>query len=72
MFVAQPEIKPGCVLRRSNISVLENKKLVSGNEVCAAAGSLWCTPCSPLAVLGAGPNWLVMQALQPCSFICTT
>lgn len=34
VFVAQPEVKPGCVLRRSNIGVLESKKLVTDNDVC--------------------------------------
>ena len=33
MYVAQPEVKPGCVFRRSNIGLLENKKLVTGKEV---------------------------------------
>ena len=34
MYVAQPEVKPGCVFRRSNISLLEKKKLVTDKEVC--------------------------------------
>ena len=29
IYVAQPEVKPGCVLRRSNWSVLERNKLVA-------------------------------------------
>ena len=33
VYVAQPEVKPGCVIRRSNISLLEKKKLVSDKEV---------------------------------------
>ena len=33
VYVAQPEIKPGCVLRRSNVNVLESRKLVTGGEV---------------------------------------
>ena len=35
MYVAQPEVKPGCVFRRSNISLLEKKKLVTDKEVRA-------------------------------------
>jgi len=33
VYVAQPEVKPGCILRRSNFSVLEGRKLVSREEV---------------------------------------
>jgi hypothetical protein len=29
----QPEVKPGCVLRRSNFSVLEREKLVDNKQV---------------------------------------
>ena len=32
VYVAQPEVKPGCVLRRSNVRVLESRKLVSNDE----------------------------------------
>lgn len=32
IYVAQPEVKPGCVLRRSNWSVLERKQLVDGDQ----------------------------------------
>ena len=32
VYVAQPEIKPGCVLRRSNFAVLEREGLVSKDE----------------------------------------
>ena len=32
VYVTQPEVKPGCVLRRSNYNVLENRKLVSRDE----------------------------------------
>lgn len=32
VYVTQPEIKPGCVLRRSNYNVLESRKLVSRDE----------------------------------------
>ena len=33
MYVTQPEVKPGCVLRRANIGLLEKKKLVTDHEV---------------------------------------
>lgn len=33
MYVAQPEVKPGCVLRRSNVKVLESRQLVTNDEV---------------------------------------
>ncbi|KAI8470799.1 MAG: hypothetical protein J3K34DRAFT_385131 [Monoraphidium minutum] len=33
LYVTQPEVKPGCVLRRSNFSVLEREKLVSDKQV---------------------------------------
>ncbi|KXZ41191.1 hypothetical protein GPECTOR_669g799 [Gonium pectorale] len=33
VYVSQPEVKPGCILRRSNVNVLENKKLVSPQQV---------------------------------------
>jgi len=33
VYVAQPEVKPGCVLRRSNWSVLESRKLVNKEMV---------------------------------------
>ncbi|KAK9821079.1 hypothetical protein WJX74_009717 [Apatococcus lobatus] len=33
VYVTQPEVKPGCVLRRSNFNVLENRKLVNKQEV---------------------------------------
>ena len=33
VYVAQPEIKPGCILRRSNVNVLERRKLVSKETV---------------------------------------
>lgn len=33
VYVAQPEVKPGCVLRRANIGLLEKKKLVTDKEV---------------------------------------
>lgn len=36
MYVTQPEVKPGCILRRSNFNVLEKRKLVSkeASETC--------------------------------------
>ena len=37
VYVAQPEVKPGCVLRRSNVRVLESRKLVSNDEVSGPA-----------------------------------
>lgn len=33
LYVTQPEVKPGCVLRRSNFSVLEREKLVTDKQV---------------------------------------
>jgi len=33
VYVSQPEVKPGCVLRRSNVNVLEQRKLVNPSEV---------------------------------------
>lgn len=33
IYVTQPEVKPGCVLRRSNFNVLERQKLVDNQEV---------------------------------------
>ena len=33
LYVTQPEVKPGCVLRRSNFNVLEREKLVTGKQV---------------------------------------
>jgi Protein of unknown function (DUF3172) len=32
VYVTQPEVKPGCVLRRSNYNVLEKRKLVTKDE----------------------------------------
>ena len=32
VYVAQPEVKPGCVLRRSNWSVLEREKVVTQDQ----------------------------------------
>lgn len=34
VYVTQPEVKPGCVLRRSNVSVLESRGLVQSKEAC--------------------------------------
>eukprot|EP01024_Parvocaulis_polyphysoides_P073769 TRINITY_DN9512_c0_g3_i2.p1 TRINITY_DN9512_c0_g3~~TRINITY_DN9512_c0_g3_i2.p1 ORF type:complete len:270 (+),score=18.45 TRINITY_DN9512_c0_g3_i2:31-810(+) len=33
VYVSQPEVKPGCVLRRSNYNVLEKRSLVNNKEV---------------------------------------
>ncbi len=33
VYVAQPEVKPGCVLRRSNVRELESRNLVDSKEV---------------------------------------
>lgn len=33
MYVAQPEVKPGCVLRRSNVRELETRGLVDSAAV---------------------------------------
>jgi hypothetical protein len=33
--VSQPEVKPGCVLRRSNVNVLESRGLVDNQQVQA-------------------------------------
>lgn len=35
MYVSQPEVKPGCVLRRANVNVLERRGLVDGSQVSA-------------------------------------
>eukprot|EP00775_Hariotina_reticulata_P009743 gene9743-9901_t len=32
LYVTQPEVKPGCILRRSNVSVLERDNLVTGKQ----------------------------------------
>jgi len=37
VYVSQPEVKPGCVLRRANVNVLENRKLIRQSEVCSFA-----------------------------------
>uniref|UniRef100_A0A383WLA3 Uncharacterized protein n=1 Tax=Tetradesmus obliquus TaxID=3088 RepID=A0A383WLA3_TETOB len=33
LYVTQPEVKPGCILRRSNFNVLEREKLVDSKQV---------------------------------------
>jgi hypothetical protein len=33
LYVTQPEVKPGCILRRSNVNVLERDNLVTGKQV---------------------------------------
>ena len=35
VYVSQPEVKPGCVLRRANFNVLERRGLVDGQQVSA-------------------------------------
>lgn len=32
VYVTQPEVKPGCILRRSNYQLLENEKLITKEE----------------------------------------
>lgn len=39
VYVSQPEVKPGCVLRRSNVNVLEQRKLVNPSEVRPATSA---------------------------------
>jgi hypothetical protein len=41
VYVAQPEVKPGCVFRRSNISLLEKKRLVTDKEARARRPARW-------------------------------
>lgn len=38
VYVAQPEVKPGCVLRQSSVNVLEKRKLVTDKEVGSING----------------------------------
>ncbi len=33
VFVTQPAMQPGCVLRRANITLLEQKRLVTGEQI---------------------------------------
>jgi hypothetical protein len=33
VYVSQPEVKPGCVLRKSNVKALEDRKLVTPDQV---------------------------------------
>ena len=40
MYVAQPEVKPGCVVRRSNIGLLEKKGVVKKDEVGACTKNM--------------------------------
>jgi hypothetical protein len=35
VYVSQPEVKPGCVLRRANVGVLESRGLVEPPQVAA-------------------------------------
>ena len=53
VYVTQPEIKPGCILRRSNYNVLEGRKLVSRKEVRARFG--W---------VGMQARWLKRRSAQ--------
>lgn len=48
VYVSQPEVKPGCVLRRSNVNVLESRKLVSSQEVGAAWQTMHTLRCGLL------------------------
>lgn len=32
-YISQPKMQPGCILRRSNIGILQSKNLVTGGEV---------------------------------------
>ncbi len=66
MYVSQPEVKPGCVLRRANFNVLERRGLVDSQQVglpgqgrhcfgaqgCSVHGGLWplCPPAAPRAI----------------------
>jgi len=40
VYVTQPEVKPGCVVRRANIGLLEKRGLVSGDEVRACTRNM--------------------------------
>jgi Protein of unknown function (DUF3172) len=44
VYVAQPEVKPGCVLRRSNVRELESRNLVDSKEVSMDPDSRACSP----------------------------
>ena len=35
VYVSQPEVKPGCVLRKSNSAILEKKGIISANEAAS-------------------------------------
>jgi len=35
VYVSQPEVKPGCILRRANVGVLESRGLVESAQVSA-------------------------------------
>ena len=35
VYVSQPEVKPGCVLRRSNTAILEKKGIISQTEAAS-------------------------------------
>jgi hypothetical protein len=40
VYVSQPEVKPGCVLRQSNYNLLEKRELVSPKQVRARGSML--------------------------------
>ena len=40
VYVTQPEVKPGCVVRRANIGLLEQRGLVTGSEVRACTRNM--------------------------------
>lgn len=56
LYVTQPEVKPGCILRRSNFNVLEREKLVDSKQVGGSSrgnavvqfsvGCTWCAASS--------------------------
>ncbi len=58
VYVAQPEVKPGCVFRRSNISLLEKKRLVTDKEARARRPARWAAAVGcgegSAALLGSG------------------
>ena len=35
VYVSQPEVKPGCVLRKSNTAILEKKGIISQTEAAS-------------------------------------
>ena len=53
VYVTQPEVKPGCVLRRSNWSVLEGRKLVDDTQARSALLASAVSRRTPAAVSSA-------------------